>query len=291
MHGAGQGRRRRPGSKNRSSGLVARLHGLPKVRRSPQTRRSECIVAPRYVLLMMASYERRGRRLARVAGARGAYSSVMVATAAACPRGPPERKIAPRPARPTRYDRAAARDGGRNDPAPRRSSAGARTCAFRSQQLRTGHALGGRRQCARLAVRAQAGAPRRPPRALLATDARQQLLSHRASCSRRSSSPARRGLAHSSCGLRRWTRSSAASCAASIAPSAVKKPILLTPASVFGRHRTGAVRRRKFTARRRTAARPPAWWLVVSCATRTPPGALWSRSAARNASRQKNSPP
>jgi hypothetical protein len=54
-----------------------------------------------------------------------------------------------------------------------------------------------------------------------------------------------------------------------------------------GRHRTGAVRRRKFTARRRTAARPPAWWLVVSCATRTPPGALWSRSAARNASRQK----
>ena len=28
-------------------------------------------------------------------------------------RGPPERKKAPRPARPTRYDRAAARDGGR----------------------------------------------------------------------------------------------------------------------------------------------------------------------------------
>ena len=75
-----------------------------------------------------------GRRLARVAGARGRSSSVMVATAAACPRGPPERKIAPRPAQPTRYDRAAARDGGRNDPARRRSSAGARTRAFRLQQ-------------------------------------------------------------------------------------------------------------------------------------------------------------
>jgi hypothetical protein len=38
-------------------------------------------------------------------------------------RGPPERRKAPRTARPTRYDRAAARDGGRND---------ARRVAYRS---------------------------------------------------------------------------------------------------------------------------------------------------------------
>ena len=155
-----------------------------------------------------------GRRLARVAGARGASSSVMVATAAACPRGPPERKIAPRPARPTRYDRAAARDGGRNDPGRRRSSAGARARAVRSLQQRESDALGegaGAHVWPCVSRLARLDAIRR---ALLATDARQQVLSHRASWSGRSSSPARHGLARARCGARRWTWSSAASCCA-----------------------------------------------------------------------------
>ena len=76
------------------------------------------------------------------------------------------------------------------------------------------HALGGRRWCARLAVRLRARAARRPPRALLATESRQRLLVCCASWSGRSSSPARRGLARAGCGARRWTRTSAASCCA-----------------------------------------------------------------------------
>ena len=83
-----------------------------------------------------------------------------------------------------------------------------------SLQQRESHAIGGRRWCARLAVRLQARAARRPPRALLATESRQRLLVCCASWSGRSSSPARRGLARAGCGARRWTRTSAASCCA-----------------------------------------------------------------------------
>ena len=116
---------------------------------------------PRAHLNVSSSFRGAARRFrapscARAGGARAAPSAKPRAESAAHVQF--ERKTAPRPARPTRYDRAAARDGGRNDPARRRSRR-ARARAVRSLQ----QCERGRRRCARLAVRLQAGAPRRPP--------------------------------------------------------------------------------------------------------------------------------
>ena len=84
------------------------------------------------------------------------------------------------------------------------------------------HTPGGRRRRARPAVRAPAGSARCPPPALLAADGASSSKVCRTSPHGRSSYPARRGLVLASCGARRWTRASAASCCAARRESATK---------------------------------------------------------------------
>ena len=124
----------RSGSRNQSSRLVARLHGLRKVRRLPQTRWSECIVVPRYDIIRRAG----GRRLARMVGARGLSEwalyglsgYVMVAT-------PPQHAHAGRP-----NAKSPPAPRGRLDTIERRRGTGGGMILHRASQLQTVHADG-----------------------------------------------------------------------------------------------------------------------------------------------------